>query len=43
MVFDGEYFDQSHFIKDFKMITGESPNHFFKRNLELVKVLSGKN
>ncbi len=42
MVFDGRYFDQSHFIKDFKLIIGEKPNHFFKRNLELVKIISGK-
>ena len=24
------YFDQSHFIKDFKIFTGQSPSHFFK-------------
>jgi hypothetical protein len=42
MVFDCYYFDQPHFIKDFKLITGERPNHFFKRNLDLVKIISGK-
>ena len=24
------YFDQSHFIKDFKLFTGQAPSHFFK-------------
>lgn len=43
IAFDGHYFDQSHFIKDFKAIIGETPNHFFKRNLGFVKELSQKN
>src|SRR5690606_26217541 len=43
IAFDNHYFDQSHFIKDFKAIIGETPNHFFKRNLEIVKDLSQKN
>lgn len=42
LVFDGHYFDQSHFINDFKAIIGETPSHFFKRNLDIVKMLSGK-
>lgn len=42
IAFDDHYFDQSHFIKDFKAIIGETPNHFFKRNLEIVKDLSQK-
>ncbi len=41
MMFDGKYYDQSHFIKDFKEITGESPKQFFKHNTELCKILSG--
>ncbi|MDX9725676.1 MAG: helix-turn-helix domain-containing protein [Bacteroidales bacterium] len=43
IVFEGSYFDQTHFIKDFKAITGETPGFFFKRNLSTVKVLSGNN
>ena len=27
---DAGYFDQSHFIRDFKSVTGESPIRFFK-------------
>ena len=42
LVFDGHYFDQSHFINDFKAIIGETPNQFFKRNLNIVKMFSGK-
>src|SRR5882757_294587 len=30
MAFDGEYFDQSHFNKDFKLFTGQTPTDFFK-------------
>ena len=41
LIFSGGYFDQSHFIKDFKLVTGGSPNYFFKRNLDLVKMISG--
>lgn len=42
LVFMGNYFDQTHFIKDFKAITGETPDHFFRRNLHLAKILSGR-
>jgi AraC-like DNA-binding protein len=43
LVFDGNYYDQAHFINDFKAITGETPGYFFRRNLALTNVLSGKN
>lgn len=36
------YYDLPHFVNDFKRITGETPDHFFKRNLSLVHALSGK-
>ncbi|MCK9304393.1 MAG: helix-turn-helix domain-containing protein [Bacteroidales bacterium] len=42
IVFEGNYFDQTHFIKDFKAITGETPDCFFKRDLFYAKSLSGK-
>lgn len=42
MVYEGNYFDQTHFIKDFKAITGETPDCFFRRDLHHVKILSGK-
>jgi AraC-like DNA-binding protein len=40
-VFDGNYFDQAHFINDFKSITGETPSYFFNRNLQITKMFSG--
>ncbi|GAB1415721.1 helix-turn-helix domain-containing protein [Paludibacter sp.] len=42
LVFDGNYFDQAHFIKDFKSIIGEKPSYFFNRNLQITKMFSGK-
>ncbi|HPE86711.1 MAG: helix-turn-helix domain-containing protein [Bacteroidales bacterium] len=42
LVFEGKYFDQAHFIKDFKSILGETPGQFFRRNRENVKLISGK-
>ncbi|MDD2491074.1 MAG: helix-turn-helix domain-containing protein [Bacteroidales bacterium] len=42
IVFKGKYYDQSHFIRDFKEITGETPERFFKRDLSNVKIMSGK-
>ncbi|HLW31663.1 MAG TPA: helix-turn-helix domain-containing protein [Aequorivita sp.] len=41
LVFHGNYFDQSHFIKDFAAIIGETPGYFFNRNLKTVKLFSG--
>lgn len=42
LVFYGNYFEQSHFINDFKSIVGETPGHFFQRDLDIVKIFSGK-
>lgn len=42
LVFDGSYFDQAHFIKDFKSIIGETPKYFFNRNLQITKMFSGR-
>jgi len=41
MMFEGNYYDQSHFIKDFKELTGETPKKFFQQNSELCRILSG--
>jgi len=30
LAYDFGYFDQSHFIKDFKLFTGKTPSGFFK-------------
>lgn len=42
LVFLGHYFDQTHMIKDFKSITGETPCTFFRRNLGIARIFSGK-
>ena len=42
LVFHGNYFDQSHFINDFKSMIGESPGYFFSRHLNKVKMFSGQ-
>ncbi len=42
LVFKGNYFDQTHLIKDFKSITGETPDAFFRRNLRVARIFSGK-
>ena len=31
--YDAGFFDQSHFIKDFRSFTGENPLHFFKSGI----------
>lgn len=36
------FFDQSHFINDFKKIIGETPREFFKRELDQVEFISGR-
>jgi AraC-like DNA-binding protein len=42
LVFDGHYFDQAHFINDFKSIIGEPPSYFFNRNQNILKLISGR-
>ncbi len=41
LMFEGDYYDQSHFIKDFKELTGETPKQFFLHNTELCRIISG--
>jgi len=42
IVYQCHFFDQSHFIRDFKEIIGETPNKFFKRELSKVEFISGR-
>ncbi len=42
IIFNCHYYDQSHFIKDFKKVIGEPPKFFFTRDLSQVVVISGK-
>lgn len=40
LVVVGNYFDQAHFINDFKDIIGETPGTFLKRDLQLTRMFS---
>lgn len=42
IVYQSSFFDQSHFINDFKKIVGETPREFFKRELDQVEFISGR-
>lgn len=42
IVYQCSFFDQSHFINDFKKIVGETPKEFFQRELSRVEFISGR-
>lgn len=37
VAYEGGFYDQAHFIKDFKEITGLNPKQYFSENLEMAK------
>jgi AraC-like DNA-binding protein len=41
IAYEGDYYDQAHFIKDFKEFTGLSPKQFYANNLEMSVLFSG--
>ena len=41
VAYDGDYYDQAHFIKDFKEFTGVSPKNFYANNLKLSTLFIG--
>jgi AraC-like DNA-binding protein len=41
LAYQGEYYDQAHFIKDFKEFTGMSPKKFYADNLRMSLLFSG--
>lgn len=41
LIFDCNYFDQAHFINDFKSILGETPGYFMNRKQNVLKMYSG--
>lgn len=40
IAYEGGFYDQAHFIKDFKDFTGLNPKQYFSENLEMVKYFS---
>ena len=40
LAYDGDYFDQAHFIKDFKEFTGVSPKKFYAEHLKMSNLFS---
>ncbi|MEY8760286.1 DUF6597 domain-containing transcriptional factor [Chryseobacterium tongliaoense] len=40
---EGEYYDQAHFIKDFKEFTGLTPKEFYGENLKMSTLFYGSN
>lgn len=38
LAYDNEYFDQMHFIKDFKRFTGNSPREFIQENKSILQI-----
>lgn len=40
VAYDGGFYDQSHFIRDFKEFTGYNPNLYFSKNMEFTKYLT---
>ncbi len=42
MAYENGYFDQAHFIKDFKEFTGLNPKQYFSKNLQLTSLFAKK-
>lgn len=42
LAYANEYFDQAHFIKDFKEFTGLTPKEFYGENLKMSLIFEGK-
>lgn len=41
LAYEGKYFDQSHFIKEFKQLTGFTPKQYYHKNLKISSLLYG--
>lgn len=42
LAYEGQYYDQAHFIKDFKEFTGVSPKNFYADNLKMTSLFYSK-
>jgi AraC-like DNA-binding protein len=38
LAFDNGYFDQMHFIRDFKRFTGDTPKNFIRQNNSILQI-----
>lgn len=43
LAYENEYYDQAHFIKDFKELTGFTPKEFYGNNLTMSSIFYGTN